>query len=90
VPESSQRLIDFIDNHYLPEANKTLRPSTFKGYKDIVKLHLRKRLGDIRVRDFRTVHVQRLMAQIPNVGHKTFFESVQLYRLCLLSPCGRA
>jgi len=71
VPESSQRLIDFIDNHYLPEANKTLRPSTFKGYQDIVKLHLRKRLGDIRVRDFRTVHVQRLMAQIPNVGHKT-------------------
>ena len=65
VPESSQ------DNHYLPEANKTLRPSTFKGYKDIVKLRLRKRLGDIRVRDFRTVHVQRLMAQIPNVGHKT-------------------
>jgi len=71
VPEFSQRLIDFIDNHYLPEANKTLRPSTFKGYQDIVKLHLRKRLGDIRVRDFRTVHVQRLMAQIPNVGHKT-------------------
>jgi hypothetical protein len=71
VPESSQRLIDFIDNHYLPEANKTLRPSTFKGYQDIVKLHLRKRLGDIRMRDFRTVHVQRLMAQIPNVGHKT-------------------
>jgi len=71
VPESSQRLIDFIDNHYLPEANKTLRPSTFKGYKDIVKLRLRKRLGDIRVRGFRTVHVQPLMAQIPNVGHKT-------------------
>jgi hypothetical protein len=71
VPESSQRLIDFIDNHYLPEAKKILRPSTFKGYKDIVKLHLRKRLGDIRVRDFRTVHVQRPMAQIPNVGHRT-------------------
>ena len=71
VPESSLRLIDFIDNHYLPEAKKTLRPSTYKGYKDIVELHLRKRLGDVRVRDYRTVHGQRLMTQIPNVGHKT-------------------
>jgi integrase len=71
VPESSQRLIDFIDKHYLPEAKKILRPSTHKGYKDIVEIHLRKRLGDVRVRDFRTVHGQRLMAQIPNVGHKT-------------------
>ncbi|MGB7498041.1 MAG: tyrosine-type recombinase/integrase [Candidatus Acidiferrum sp.] len=71
VPESSQRLIDFIDNHYLPEAKKVLRPSTYKGYKDIVEVHLRSRLGDVRVRDFRTVHGQRLMAQIPNVGHRT-------------------
>jgi integrase len=71
VPESSQRLIDFIDNHYLPEAKKILRPSTFKGYSDIVNTHLRSRLGDVRVRDFRVVHGQRLMAQIPNVGHKT-------------------
>ena len=71
VAESSQRLIDFIDNHYLPEAKKALRPSTYKGYKDIVELHLRKRIGDVRVRDFRTVHGQRLMTQIPNVGHKT-------------------
>jgi integrase len=71
VPESSQHLVDFIDNHYLPEAKKILRPSTYKGYKDIVELHLRKRLGDVRVRDFRTVHGQRLMTQIPNVGHKT-------------------
>ena len=71
VPESSQRLIDFIDSHYLPDAKKVLRPSTHKGYKDIVEIHLRKRLGDVLVRDFRTVHGQRLMAQIPNVGHKT-------------------
>lgn len=71
IPESSQRLIDFIDNHYLPAARRTLRPSTYKGYKDIVENHLRKRLGDVRVRDFRTVHGQRLMSQIPEVGHKS-------------------
>jgi integrase len=71
VPESSQRLIDFIDNHYLPEAKKILRPSTYKGYQDIVNIHLRKRLGAVRVRDFRTVHGQRLLSQIPNVSHKT-------------------
>ena len=72
TPESSQRLTDFIDNHYFPYARKALRPSTVKGYeKDIYELHLRKRLGDIRLRDFRTVNGQRLIAQIEGPGHKT-------------------
>jgi hypothetical protein len=39
--------------------------------KDIVENHLRKRLGDVRVRDFRTVHGQRLISQIPDVEHKS-------------------
>jgi len=74
TPESSQRLTDFIDNHYFPYVRKALRgrPSTVKGYeKDIYELHLRKRLGDIRLRDFRTVNGQRLIAQIEGPGHKT-------------------
>jgi integrase len=72
VPESSMKLTDFIENHYFPYARKALRPSTVKGYdKDIYQLRLRSRLGDVRLRDFRTVHGQRLIATIPNVGHKT-------------------
>jgi integrase len=71
VPESSLRVIDYIDNHYLPAAKKVLRPSTYRGYRDIVENHLRRRLGDLRMRDARTVHFQRLFSQIPNVGHKS-------------------
>jgi integrase len=72
APESSLKLTDFIEIHYLPWAKLNLRPSTVKGYeKDIYNIHLKDRLGDIRLRDFRTVTGQRLIAQIPDVGHKT-------------------
>jgi integrase len=72
VPESSLQLSTFIENHYLPWARLNLRPSTVNGYeKDIYNIHLKERLGDIRLRDFRTVTGQRLIAGIPNVGHKT-------------------
>lgn len=71
-PEATQRLVDFIEKFYLPHAKKVLRPSTVKGYeKDIYELHLRERLGDVRLKDFRTVTGQRLVASIPNLGHKT-------------------
>lgn len=70
VPESSLTFVAFIDNHYLPWAKKSLRPSTIKGYEDIYNLHVKSRL-DIRLRDFRTVHGQRLVTSIPDVGHKT-------------------
>jgi integrase len=71
-PESTQRLVDFIEKHYLPHADAALRPSTCKGYRDIFKDHLKTRLGDIRLRDFRTVHGQRLLTEIyakDGIGH---------------------
>jgi integrase len=69
VAESSMSVQDFIDNVYLPHVKKELRPSTYKDYGDIVRVHLRGRLGDIRLRDFRTVHAQRLLREITGVGH---------------------
>jgi integrase len=68
-PESAILLTDYIENVYLSAAEKRLRPSTFKDYKDIFHQHLKKRLGDLRLRDFKTVHGQRIMHSIPDVGH---------------------
>jgi integrase len=69
VAESTMPALDFIDNVYLPHVKNELRPSTYKDYNDIVRVNLRNRLGDIRLRDFRTVHGQRLLREVTGVGH---------------------
>jgi integrase len=68
-PESSMPVSDFIQNHYLPHVKKELRPSTHIDYQTIFRAHVKDRLGEIRLRDFRTVHAQRLLREIPGVGH---------------------
>lgn len=75
-PESAMPVYAFIENIYLPFVKATLRPSTYKDYrKDVYERHLKARLGDLRIRDFRTVQGQRLIATIskenPDIGHKT-------------------
>jgi integrase len=74
LPESSLKLCEFIEQHYFPMVKRELRPSTYKGYKEFVyEAHLKTRLEklNLRVRDFRTVHGQRLLREIPDVGHRT-------------------
>jgi integrase len=75
-PESSLSVAHFIENYYLPFVQKELRPSTYKDYtKDVYERHLKVRLGDLRLRDFRTVNGQRMLRDIsvsnPELGHKT-------------------
>ena len=74
--ESAIRVVDFIENVYLPFVKIELRPSTYKDYKkDCFEKHLKSRLADVRIRDFRTVTGQRIIAAIArdnsDVGHKT-------------------
>ena len=74
--ESTMRVRDFIENVYLPHVQKNLHASTYKDYKkDVYEKHLKIRLGDIRLRDFRTVMGQRILNAIAeqndDVGHKT-------------------
>jgi integrase len=65
-PESAMRVVDFIDNVFLPYVLKELRPATYKNYrKDLYEKHLKALLGDVRLRDFRTVHGQRILRSIP-------------------------
>jgi len=72
VAASFTPVTDFIEIHYLPHAQKTLRASTYKDYsKDIYRKHLKARLGGLRLRDFRTVHAQQILREIPDIGHAT-------------------
>jgi integrase len=64
------------ENFYLPHVKQELRPSTYKDYKrDIFEKHVKLRLGELRLRDFRTVNGQRILRDIAtansDVGHKT-------------------
>jgi integrase len=71
-PESTTRVEEFIENVYLPHVQRTLRPSTHKDYNDIFRFHLKGKLGKLLMRDFRTVHAQRLLASIHSssgLGH---------------------
>jgi integrase len=63
-------LTAYFDKFYLPAAKSRLRPSTLKDYEEIFEQHLHPRLGEIRLRDFRTVNGQRIVASIPGVSHK--------------------
>lgn len=67
TPESSMFISDFIEFHYLPAAAGHLRQSTIKDYKYIFENHLKDRLQRIRLRDFKTMHGQRLFASIAGV-----------------------
>jgi integrase len=73
-PEASLPLTEFIENRYFPAAETELRPSTLTNYKQSIYYpHLKERLKNppIKLRDFRTVHGQRLLRTIPEVGHLT-------------------
>jgi len=53
-PESAALVKDFIERDYLPYVKRTLRPSTYKDYaNDAYRRHVKHRLDDIRLRDFR-------------------------------------
>ncbi len=71
TPESATPVAVFIEKFYLPRCQRELRPSTYKAYSDIFNIHLKNRLGNTRLRDFRTVHAQRLLRQISGVGHRS-------------------
>jgi integrase len=59
-PESSQKVVDFLEHTYLPHCKETLRPSTYRGYKQMFGL-AKEHLGDITIHEFRTPEADQLM-----------------------------
>ncbi len=64
-PSSTMLVTTFVEDVFLPEyADKHLRASTRKGYRDIWHDHVKNRLGKLTLRAFRTVDGEKLLAAI--------------------------
>jgi integrase len=63
TPESSMNLSEFVEKVYLPYI-EGLRASTKKGYREIWNNHICNRVGQIRLREFRTVDASRMLKAI--------------------------
>jgi integrase len=64
TPEASMTLREFVENIYLLFVEDEMRASTDKGYREIWKNHICDRVGEIRVREFRTVHASKMLRAI--------------------------
>ncbi len=64
TPEANLTLKGFVENIYLPFIENETRASPKKGYREIWNNHMCDRVGEIRVRDFRTVHASRMLRAI--------------------------
>jgi integrase len=62
--QSTMRIADFIDKEHFPKIEQKRRASTLKGYKDVWRLHLKGRIGNMTLREFRTVDGERILADI--------------------------
>jgi integrase len=72
VPESSLSVSEFVDVYYFPGVANELKPSTLVGYKSLYAAHLKNKPElSIRLRDVRTIHIQRLLRSITGIGHLT-------------------
>jgi hypothetical protein len=73
-PGSSLTIAEFIEHRYLPAREKKLRPSTMEDYRDIFKLHVKARLGEVRLREFHTRTGQhffdKLADDLPELSHQ--------------------
>jgi integrase len=61
---STMAVSDFIEAVFLPKVKTLRRPSTYKNYKDIFRLHVEPRLGEISLRQFRCVDGERLLGDV--------------------------
>lgn len=73
-PQATMTLESFIDGPYFEWAERNLRTCTIHGYKQMWNCYLKARVGKVTLRDFRTVHGERLLvdlAQQNGLGRRT-------------------
>jgi hypothetical protein len=61
---SRTTLTTFVEGAYLPWTKEERRASTSKGHHEIWSKHLRDRVGELRLREFRTVDASRMLRAI--------------------------
>lgn len=64
-PETTEKLSDFLELVYMPACKKELRPSTYGGYLDLMRL-VTPHLNGQRLRDIRTSDIDALLRAVAN------------------------
>ncbi len=64
TPEMVVMVGGFVDKVYLPFVKEKKRPSTYVGYRDLWRAHLKSRCEGMWLQHLRTFHVQRLLDEI--------------------------
>lgn len=64
TPESTQTLVQFVENVYFPHAEQQKRASTVNTDRNRWDKHLRPRCSNMRLREFRTATGERLLQEI--------------------------
>ncbi len=59
--EGSLAVGDFVEKFYLPFVEAKRTASTFRFYRDTIKRNVTPVIGQLRLRDVQTVHIQRLL-----------------------------
>src|SRR2546428_164586 len=62
--DASVNVRRFVDTRYLPWAEENLALSTSKNYRQVWKERLEPRIGTVRVRDVRPVHIENVLVAI--------------------------
>jgi integrase len=63
-PDAGISVARFIDEMFLPNVKRSLKPSTQKCYRDIWHIHVKPNLPEIPLREFRTYHGEEIMMKI--------------------------
>jgi integrase len=63
-PEGTLTVAAFVEGHYFPFVLENFKPSTIAGYRWLWRHYLSARLARIAMRDFRTVDVGNLLADV--------------------------
>jgi integrase len=61
---SKQTLSEYLDVWLETIAKPRLHPRTFGDYKDLLRLHVRDSLGNIKLSDLKAVHIQKLYGEL--------------------------
>lgn len=85
-PNASLTISEFAEHHFVPFVASRRRASTVRFYKNLMKVHIGPRVGDVRLRDFRTVHAQ----QVLDDAHHLSRASVQRIKTGMTALIGHA
>jgi len=60
----TMKVSDFIEGVFLPRVQREKRASTYKNYRDIFRIHVKPRLGEITLRQFRCCNGETLLRDV--------------------------